>query len=203
MTEMIPNPRDGALGATIPPAGDVRAADRIAGFTAVGATLRAVTDAVSRTARALSGEPVPATRGHELAALVDDVRGQLPVDGSEDLDSLLTIAATSSTRLAELGRRTSRGGPGSYAPLTQLGVTVADAYHLAVEAWIAAGPDGTREAVLPPVLLDLPSELVRATAELDELAAGGGRTRARELLAATDLLLGLGRDVGALVDHLA
>lgn len=180
---------------------DLLIADRVAVHAAVGATLRATTDALARTCAGLTGAPAPPAIGHRLDELIGDVRSQLP-GSCDDLDPVLAIAADSTTHLTELARRVLHGRDGAFSVLGRLGCTVADAYHLAVEAWIATGPDGTREAVIPPHLLDLPAELTRATAELDELAAGSSRRTARELLAATDLLLGLGRDVGRLVQRL-
>lgn len=196
---MIDRPADTTMDVSDP---ELWIADRVAVYTAVGATLRATTDALARTCAGLTGAPAPPAIGHRLDELVGDVRDQLPASCA-DLDPVLAIAADSATHLTELARRNLHGPKGTLAPLGRLGSTVADAYHLAVEAWIAAGPDGTREAVVPPHLLDLPAELAQATAELDELAVGCSRRAARELLAATDLLLGLGRDVGRLVQRLA
>lgn len=179
---------------------DTERADRVAGFTAVGATLRATTDATMSAVRGLAGDGLGAAQARSLAELVDDVASQLPAPASDDrFRAPLGVAASTAGRLTELARRTAAVPRGAFAPLSRLGSTVADGYHLAVEAWVAAGPDGERESVVPTDLLDLPCELVRITAELDELAAGRTRTRAREVLAATDLLLGIGRDVGRLV----
>jgi hypothetical protein len=172
-----------------------------AAFAATGAVLRATTDAVTAVVRGLNGPAADPAVGRDLVAEISVLRDTL-ADDELELHHVLDVAERSAHRVADLVHRTGSARAGSLAPLGRLGGTVSGAYHLAVEAWIACGPDGCGEAVVPPTLLDLPSELVRSTAELDELAAGRSKHRARDLLGATDLLLGLGRDVGLLVARL-
>lgn len=173
-------------------------ADRDAGFAATAAALRSTTDVVVGAVRGLGGVGTTSAEARALAELIADLTTDLPSD-DDRVRAALSVAAETAERVTALVRRCHAAAPGAFAPLTRLGSTVGDAHHLAVEAWIAAGPDGSRESLVPAHLLDLPAELVRIIAELDELATGRTRTRAREILAATDLLLGIGRDVGELV----
>lgn len=171
--------------------------DREAAFDRLAAALRAVADEVARVTAAthLREEPtLDPGPGARLAALAD-----LHLDA--DLEAAADLARGTLQRLDELATLGARRrGRGDLAPLGQLAARVSSAHYSAVEAYIAAGPHGDREAVLPPTLLDLPSELVRATAELDELAAARSRSAARRLLRATDLLVQLGRDAHRLCE---